>query len=126
MPVFPTRFRTAWARMRDAQNTEFVAIFTLPTAQELAVDLFGAFNTGGRRDALTEHELIGRLLARHEFSSRGQRSMCYRKLVAPVRDALQVLEHAELVRCRVRTDRPDTWHITAKGRQTLLDGPPQL
>ncbi len=46
---------------------------------------------------LTQHDLIGWMLSQYEFSSRALKALAYQKLEAPIREALQVLEHAEHV-----------------------------
>jgi hypothetical protein len=48
--------------------------------------------------------------------------VAYGKLDAPLREALQILEHAELVYLTVRSERPDTWTATSSGLEALARG----
>ena len=46
------------------------------------------------------------MLSQYEFSSRALKALAYQKIDAAIREALQVLEHAELVYITVDSDRP--------------------
>jgi hypothetical protein len=46
----------------------------------------------------------------------------YGRLEAPVREALQVLEHAELVYITVREESADNWRATRLGLEALRGG----
>jgi hypothetical protein len=83
-----------------------------------------AFGAGGPKPGkpLTHRDLAEWLLDRYEFPSRGLRAVAYGKLDAPLREALQILEHAELVYLTVRSERPDTWTATSSGLEALARG----
>jgi hypothetical protein len=124
VPLFKTSFKAAWREAQRAHHAEFQHVVAPPPAADLAAELMQAFAVEGpkRGKPLTEHELVGWKLGSYEFSSRGQRAMCYKKLRAPIREALQVLEHAELVYQTIRTDKPDNWTATSRGLETLKSG----
>ena len=46
----------------------------------------------------------------------------YQKRETPIREALQVLEHAELVFITVDSERPDKWTATSSGLAALARG----
>jgi hypothetical protein len=48
--------------------------------------------------------------------------LAYQKIDAAIREALQVLEHAELVYITVDSDRPDKWTATGAGLAALARG----
>jgi hypothetical protein len=124
MPLFKMGLRQAWAEAARVREDEFQRVMALPTAAEVAVQLMQAFGSDGPRRGkpLTQHDLIEFLTRQRNFASRGQRAMAYKKLAGPVREAMQVLEHAELVYLNVRTDSPDRWHATSAGMEALAQG----
>lgn len=127
MPLFKMGVKEAWAASTAQQEQEFARLMPVPPVPEFAVELMTAFGPGGpkRGKPLTERDLTEWWVDRHEFTSRRQRVLCMgmlRRGRAPFREALQVLEHAELVYLTVRTDREDIWTATNLGLSALADG----
>ncbi|OBG97418.1 hypothetical protein A9X05_05385 [Mycobacterium sp. E3298] len=117
--------KAARAEARRARDAEFARLVALPPTEELAAQLMAAFGPDGpkRGKPLTEYDFIKWVLRRAEFTSRGQRAMSFKKLVGPVREALQVLEHSELVYLSVGGEgKLDNWHPTNRGMVALDEG----
>jgi hypothetical protein len=96
----------------------------LPLPEDLAAELLPAFGSDGLSAGkpLTQHALVQWQLGKYEFKSRGHRLIGSQKLEAPVREALQILEHAELVYLTVESERPEKCTITGRGLQALRGG----
>ncbi|AKK26012.1 SHOCT domain-containing protein [Mycobacterium sp. EPa45] len=127
MPLFKKGFRQAWADAGADREDEFAQVMKFPPVPELAVELMTAFGASGPRQGkpLTESDLAQWWLDRYEFTSRRQKVLCsamLRRGRSPIREALQVLEHAELVYLTVRTDREDNWRATNLGSSILAEG----
>jgi hypothetical protein len=92
---------------------------------DLAAELMAAFGPGGARrsrpDVLTPGELA-------DWLFRLYRSSYFQELYSPMREALQLLEHAELVYVRWRYEPTSSdkgnlgWSVTRLGLTTLADG----
>ena len=128
MPLFKKSFKEAWAEASADQDAEFANVMDFPPVPEIATELMAAFGPGGpkRGKPLTYDDLAKWWLDRYEFADRRQRVVCSARLRrgggGPIREALQVLEHAELVYLTVRTDREDIWTATNLGLSALADG----
>jgi hypothetical protein len=127
VPLFKKSFKTAFAEVNAAEEAEFQRVMALPPAADLAADLMEAFGPDGpkRGKPLTLYDLVDWMLGRYDFSSRRQRVLCSTRLrrnSSPIREALQVLEHAELVYLTIRTDSADNWRATSLGLADLASG----
>ncbi|OBK47474.1 hypothetical protein [Mycobacterium kubicae] len=124
MPLFKKNIKAAWTEATAALEAQAERLMALPPAGDLAAELMEAFGPNGakRGKPLTQLDLVTWKLRGYQFDSRGQRAMVYKKLGAPIREAMQVLEHAELVQLRVRSESADTWSATSRGRQALERG----
>ncbi|OBF04479.1 hypothetical protein A5730_18145 [Mycobacterium sp. ACS4054] len=117
--------KAARAEVRRARDDEFARVVDLPPTAELAAQLMAAFGSDGPKPGkpLTQYDFLRWVLRRTEFTSRGQRAMSLKKLVAPVREALQVLEHCELVYLSVGGEgKVDNWRPTNRGLTALAGG----
>lgn len=124
MPLFKTNLKAAWAEGKRAAEAELERALPLQSAADLAAPLMQAFGSDGpkRGKPLTQHDLVGWMLSQYEFSSRALKALAYQKLEAPIREALQVLEHAEFVYITVDSERPDKWTATSSGLAALARG----
>ncbi|OBJ52363.1 hypothetical protein [Mycobacterium sp. 1423905.2] len=124
MPLFKKGFKAAWTEATEALQAQAERVMALPPTADLAAELMDAFGPHGakRGKPLTQLDLVTWKVRAYQFDSRGQRAMVYKKLGAPIREAMQVLEHAELVYLRVRSESPDTWELTSRGREALNSG----
>lgn len=128
MPLFKKSFKDAWAQAGADMDQEFARVMDFPPVAEIATELMAAFGPDGpkRGKPLTLNDLREWWLDRYDFADRRQRVVCSTRLRrgggGPIREALQVLEHAELVYLTVRTDREDVWTATNVGLSALADG----
>jgi hypothetical protein len=108
VPLFKTNLKTAWAEGKRSAEAEIERVMPMQSAAHLAAPLMQAFGSDGpkRGKSLTQHDLVKWMLSQYEFSSRALKALAYQKIDAAIREALQVLEHAELVYITVDSDRP--------------------
>lgn len=125
MPVaiFKT-FKKAMTESKHALEAELQAAMPLPPVADLATELMPAFGPNGLKPGkpLTLHQLVKWRLDQYEFSSSAKKALGYPKLEAPVREALQVLEHAELLYITVEAESADKWTATRLGLEALRGG----
>lgn len=117
--------KAAHAEAQRIHDEEFARVVDLPPTAELAAQLIAAFGSDGRKPGkpLTQYDLVKWVLRRSEFTSRAQQARSFTKLVAPVREALQVLEHSELVYHNVGGEgKAENWRLTNRGLSALYDG----
>lgn len=124
MPLFRTSFAKARAESQHALEAELQRVVVVPPTAELAAELMPAFGPDGPRrgKSLTHRELIKWMARNFDFKSRAHRLLGSEKLRDPILEALQVLEHAELVRITVDSDRADNWRATRSGLAALAGG----
>jgi hypothetical protein len=128
MPLFKKSVKEAWADAERDRDAEFERIMGATSAADLAIDLLRAFGPDGARPSKpkTHIELVEWQLNSLALESRRQRALVYKKLNGPVREALQILEHAELVHRVSRTDSADTWRVTSAGSDALTAGETEI
>ena len=107
------------AESKHALESELQSAMPLPPVADLAAELMPAFGLGG---PLTLHQLVKWKLDQYEFSSSAKKAIAYPKLETPVREALQVLEHAELLYRTVAEESADKWAATRLGLEALRGG----
>ena len=124
VPLFKTNLKTAWAEGKRSAEAEIERVMPMQSAAHLAAPLMQAFGSDGpkRGKSLTQHDLVKWMLSQYEFSSRALKALAYQKIDAAIREALQVLEHAELVYISVDSDQPDKWTATGAGLAALARG----
>lgn len=105
----------------EAAPGDFESLMVLSPA-DLAAELMSAFGPDGPRHGKDVHtlQLVSWLLRRHRGANKVARPA--EKLYALVGEAMQVLEHAELVRVTQRGDRSSHWNATRSGTAALADG----
>ncbi|MEZ0349249.1 hypothetical protein [Mycobacterium sp. pR1184] len=118
MSLFGKRDHNAPA---DAAQSDFESLMVLAPA-DLAAELMSAFGPDGPRHGKDVHtlHLVSWLLRRHRGANKMSRPA--EQLYAVVGEAMQVLEHAELVRVTQRGDRSSHWNATRSGTAALADG----
>lgn len=124
MGLFGKDFKKAWAESKHSLDAQLRDVLNLPPVPDLAADIMSAFGVNGpkRGQPLTQRDIVKWMVAKHEFSSRAHRILAADKLNDPVREALQVLEHAELLYVTVESDAADTWRLTSKGKNARAGG----
>ncbi|MEE6135564.1 hypothetical protein SKC41_04360 [Mycobacterium sp. 050128] len=118
MSLFRKRDHPALA---EAAQGDFESLMVLSPA-DLAAELMSAFGPDGPRHGKDVHtlQLVSWLLRRYRGANKVSRPA--EKLYAVVSEALQVLEHAELVQVTQRGDRSSQWNATRAGTAALADG----
>lgn len=115
MPLFGKRDQPA---EDDTARVHFEQLMALSTA-ELAAELMPAFGTDGPKHGKDLNRLV--LVAWLLRGYRGAGGVSERReLDKAVIEALQVLEHAELVQLRTRS--PQRWNATRLGETALANG----
>ena len=119
-----SNYKKGLAESKHALEAELQSVMALPPVADLAAELMPAFRPDGPKPgkSLTLHQLVKWKLGQYEFSSKGLRIIAYGKLETPVREALQVLEHAELVYVTVKAESADNWQATKLGLDALRGG----
>lgn len=112
------------AESKHALESELQSAMPLPPVADLAAELMPAFGPIGAKPgrSLTLHQLVKWKLDQYEFSSSAKKAIAYPKLETPVREALQVLEHAELLYLTVAEESADKWTATRLGLEALRGG----
>lgn len=112
------------AESKHALESELQSAMPLPPVADLAAELMPAFGPNGPKPgkSLTLHQLVKWKLDQYEFSSSAKKAIAYPKLETPVREALQVLEHAELLYLTVAEESADNWTATRLGLEALRGG----
>ncbi|WP_414688375.1 hypothetical protein [Mycobacterium sp.] len=123
MAMFKT-WKKAMAESKHALESELQRAMPLPPVADLAAEIMPAFGPGGPKPgkSLTLHQLVTWRLGQYEFSSSAKKAIAYPRLETPVREALQVLEHAELVYLTVAEESADNWTATRFGLEALRGG----
>jgi hypothetical protein len=105
----------------EAAQGDFESLMALSPA-DLAAELMPAFGPDGPRHGKDVHtlQLVSWLLRRYRGASKVSRPA--EKLYAVVGEAMQVLEHAELVQARQSSERSLHWSATRLGAAALADG----
>ena len=121
--IFKT-WKRAMAESKHALEAELQAAMPLPPVADLAAELMPAFGPNGLNPGkpLTLHQLVKWKLDHYEFGSSAKKALGYPRLEAPVREALQVLEHAELLYITVEAESADKWTATRSGLEALRGG----
>jgi hypothetical protein len=118
MPLFRKKDHTAEGEVTQGR---FEWLMGLSSA-DLAAELMPAFGPDGPRHGKDVHslQLVSWLMRRYRDG--GNVSRPAEKLYAAVREAMQVLEHAELVHARQSGDGGLHWNATRLGAAALADG----
>jgi hypothetical protein len=117
MPLFRKKDYTA---EDEAARVHFEQLMALsPT--DLAAELMPAFGPGGPRGGknLNILQLVSWLLRGYRGAGGGSRRQ---QLVTAVREAVQVLDHAELVQVRHLGSGGSLWNATRLGAASLANG----
>lgn len=124
MGFFRRDLKKAMSESRQALDAQLQQVLDLPPTADLAAEIMGAFGGTGPKPGkpLTHNDIVKWMSEKYEFSSRAQRFIATDRLREPIREALQILEHAELVLLTVETEGTDNWRLTSKGRTTLSGG----
>ncbi|HTQ16254.1 hypothetical protein [Mycobacterium sp.] len=105
----------------DAAQGDFESLMGL-SPEDLAAELMPAFGPDGPRHGKDLHtlQLVSWLLRRYRGANKVSRPA--EKLYAVVGEAMQVLEHAELVQGTQSSDRGVQWNATRLGATALANG----
>jgi len=105
----------------DFAQGDFESLLGL-SPEDLAEELMPAFGPDGPRHGKDVHtlQLVSWLLRRYRGADKVSRPA--EKLYALVGEAMQVLEHAELVQGRQSGDRSVHWNATRLGATALANG----
>lgn len=109
------------AESKHALESELQHAMPLPPVADLAAEIMPAFGPGGPK-SLTLHQLVTWRLGQYEFSSSAKKAIAYPRLETAVREALQVLEHAELLYLTVAEESAHKWTATRLGMEALRGG----